>query len=415
MDMKNLTTGQKNNTTRKVIGRGGVSDNNQKSLSRLQVPQKILQLLQWTSFYLSSESLLGHINIPNTNNAKPPRIIDVLIVKLKLIKDSLITIADNNNTHILPKTSSINSLRESFSNFIIELFSSAQILPQTYKNVNGKFVNNFTLFRIISHSFFPKFFSGSTQFFYNLFFTHIKNGRRIFSNHFSKFFELFFKFLSFFHIDHLLSKCNIFAKGCQDFVAVMDMKNLIAERKNNIAGEIIGQSGDAGDSLEILSGPQEAQKISQLLSGLSSYFSGQVLFYVCDFRTESSISRRQGLPKTLLSFPLLFSSFFRIHNYAAKNKHNAYYTNYYSPTNWKSFVKIACESYNKNGFSNICNRFGYKFFLIILRAIHYIKYIIRFNFCQAKSANWLLRFGTRAWASSVTTYEVVTVRGYTKM
>ncbi len=325
MDMKILAAGRKNNTTKEISGQSGVSGNSQKSLSLLQVPRKISQLLQWTSFYLSSGSLLGHTNIPNTNNAKPPRIIDILIAKVKLIKDSLITIADSNNTHILPRTSAINSLRESFSNFIIEFSSLA---------------NN------VAH---------------RLIFVKKEYTRRWRSRN-------------------------------ERLKAVMDMKNLTAGQKNNTVREINGQSGDAGDNLEILSDLQEAQKISQSLSGLPFYFSGQVLCFVYVSQSKLSPANLQESLLLLLSFPLFVTPFFWIYKYTYKNKQSAQNTDDYSQRKYKLSEKITCESNHKNTFSNICYSFGDELYLMIYRIFHQIKYIIDFNFCQAKSANWLLRF-----------------------
>ena len=119
-----------------INGQGGVSGDSQKILSQPQVLERMLQLLAQISFYLSSLlSLLGHITIPNTKNSNPREIIVNLIENVNLIKDSLTTIADNNNTQRLPSTVDINSLRESLSKLATDLSFLKEIIAQNQAEV----------------------------------------------------------------------------------------------------------------------------------------------------------------------------------------------------------------------------------------------------------------------------------------
>jgi hypothetical protein len=63
--------------------------------------------------------------------------------------------------------------------------------------------------------FFPDGFSCFSQLFYNVFFAHLENGSRIFSNYFSDFIQMLFCFLGIFHFSSPHSKITMKRDSCQ--------------------------------------------------------------------------------------------------------------------------------------------------------------------------------------------------------
>ena len=63
--------------------------------------------------------------------------------------------------------------------------------------------------------FFPNGFSCFSQLFNNIFFAHLENGSRIFSNYFSDFIQMLFCFLGIFHFSSPYFKDNYELKSCQ--------------------------------------------------------------------------------------------------------------------------------------------------------------------------------------------------------